>query len=97
MLNGFDEKLDYKQISYMRYKALKYQYDSLYAYLTSNNNIDRIINTGKEEFELEIYQTIDYQQVYTISRKLNVPSSKKGLPKYLVEHYSVEEIKDMLK
>ena len=96
MLRGFDEKLDYKQISYMRYKALKYKYDNLYAYLTSNNNIDRIINTGKEEFELEIFQTIDYQQVYTISRKLNVPSSKKGLPKYLVENYSVEEIRDML-
>lgn len=97
MLKGFDEKLDYKQISYMRYKALKYQYDNLYAYLTFNNNIDRIINTGKEEFELEIYQTIDYQQVYTISRKLNVPNSKKGLSKYLIEHYSVEEIRDMLK
>lgn len=97
MLKGLDEKLDYKQISYMRYKALKYQYGSLYTYLSSNNNIDRIINTGKEEFELEIYQTIDYQQVYTLSRKLNVPSSKKGLPKYLVEHYSVEEIRNMLK
>lgn len=97
MLRGFDEKLDYKKISYMRYKALKYQYDSLYAYLTSNNNIDRIINTGKEEFELEIYQTIDYQQVYTLSRKLNIPNSKKGLSKYLIEHYSVEEIRDMLK
>ena len=97
MLKGLDEKLDYKQISYMRYKALKYQYGSLYTYLSSNNNIDRIINTSKEEFELEIYQTIDYQQVYTLSRKLNVPSSKKGLPKYLVEHYSVEEIRNMLK
>lgn len=97
MLGGFDEKLDYKQLSYMRYKALKSQYDNLYTYLTSNTNVERIINTGKEEFELEIYQTIDYQQVYTISRKLNVPSSKKGLPKYLVEHYSVEEIRGMLK
>ena len=65
--------------------------------VASDNLLEQLIEQSEKEIIYKLKNHIDFRTVELMTNDLNLPNSKNGLISYLMENYTVDKIKELLK